>query len=109
MHDMYGEKEFKLGTHLQVSIVNSYIREVHSSNHCGFLPDSIWSTMSHANAMTRLMVMPHLISWNAMYRHMEIIFFHGKHLHFTCEILHVATCVHTHRNEVVIEWYHIYP
>jgi len=32
MHNMHGEKEYKLGTHSQVSIASSYIHEVCSSN-----------------------------------------------------------------------------
>jgi len=32
MHNMHGEKEYKLGTHSQVSVASSYIREVCSSN-----------------------------------------------------------------------------
>jgi len=104
---MHDEKEYKLGTCSQVSIASSYIREIHSSNCCGFLPDAVWLSTSCVNYMTCLVEMPHLFLWKCHILSCGNNIFHGKIWHFTHEILRVATCVHACRNEVVIEWYRI--
>jgi len=80
---MHGEKEYKLGTHSQVSIVSSYIREVHSSNYPRYhLVDHVaWNTMSH------LVEKPHLVTWKC---HVSLCGNNIFHWHFTCEIPGVA-------------------
>jgi len=80
MHNMHGEKEYKLGTRSQVSIASSYIRKVHSSNR-------------PRNAMYRLVEKPCLVTWKCHISSRGNNIFHGRLWHFTREIPHVATCV----------------
>jgi len=113
MHNMHGEKEYKLDTCSQVSVASSYIHQVHSSNcpRCHLVDHVAWKchVSSPGKATSSHVEKPRLITWKSHVSSRGNNIFHGKLWHFTCKIPHVAMCVHMCRNEVIIEWYCIIP
>jgi len=67
MHNMHGEKEYKLGICSQFSIVSSYIREVRSSNcpRCHLVDRIAWKchVLSRGKAMSCHTEKPHIVTW----------------------------------------------